>query len=114
MLTIEQQHLGKETLLLSLHGDLNVETVAELRLALLDAFSGTPSQILVNADDLSMIDFYGIQLLCSAHRTSVARKKQMVWQHGRPPQIDAAMRISGFTRHCGCSLCPDGVDCMWI
>lgn len=114
MLTIDTTQEGPDAIILALHGDLTIESVAELRDALLAASSEGQTQVRINGDGLTAIDFFGLQLLCSAHRTAVLTKKRLTWQGGRPPQISEAMRLTGFTRHCGCSLCPVDVDCMWI
>jgi hypothetical protein len=55
-----------------------------------------------------------LQLLCSAHRTAVTRNKALTWQNGRPDHLNDIMQVTGFSRHCGCSLCPPDQDCMWI
>lgn len=114
MLTIDTTMEGPDTLILALQGDLTIENVADLRESLLAAYSEHQRQVRINGDGLSAIDFFGLQLLCSAHRTAVLKKKLLTWEGGRPPQISEAMRLTGFTRHCGCSLCPADVDCMWI
>lgn len=114
MLTIDTTRHDTDTLILSLQGDLTIETVADLREALLSAYGEDQPQVRLNGGELTNIDFFGLQLLCSAHRTAVKRNKLFVWDGGRPQQISEAMRTTGFTRHCGCALCPQNVDCMWL
>lgn len=114
MLTINTTCHDQETLILNLQGDLTIETVAELREALLTAYGQDQAQVRLNGGALTSIDFFGLQLLCSAHRTAVNRNKLLLWDGGRPQQISEAMRTTGFSRHCGCALCPTDVDCMWI
>lgn len=114
MLTIDTTLEGSETILLSLRGELTIESVAELREALLAALSEDQTQVRINGNELASIDFFGLQLLCSAHRTAVIKNKCLTWDEGRPQQIGETMRMTGFTRHCGCALCPPDVDCMWI
>lgn len=114
MLTIETTQQGTDALILSLQGDLTIETVADVRESLLAAYAEDQPQVRLDGGALASIDFFGLQLLCSAHRTAVIRNKLLVWEGGRPQQISEAMHTTGFTRHCGCSLCPHDVDCMWI
>lgn len=114
MLTIEKIAGAEDTVILHLQGDLTIETVTDLREALLDAFGQPEHQVQLDASELATADFFGLQLLCSAHRTAIANKKLLTWFGQRPPQIDNSMQISGYTRHCGCTRCPAGVDCMWV
>lgn len=114
MLTIKKTAGAEDTIILHLQGDLTIETVADLRQALLEVFGQPDYQVQLDARELASIDFFGLQLLCSAHRTSIVNKKLLSWFDQRPTQIDNSMQISGYTRHCGCTLCPPGVDCMWV
>lgn len=113
MLTIEKTS-APDTVTLHLQGDLTIETVAELREALQEVFEAPEPSVQLNAENLATVDFFGIQLLCSAHRTAVVKQKLLTWYDHRPPQINDSMLVSGFIRHCGCTLCPPGVDCMWV
>lgn len=114
MLTIERTFEGADTVILYLKGDLTIETVNELREVLLEVYGENRTQIRLNGRELGAIDFYGLQLLCAAHRTAIRKKKLLTWEGGRPSQISDAMPIVGFTRHCGCSLCPPDIKCVWI
>ena len=114
MLTINTARHDSDTLILNLQGDLTIETVADLREALLAAYGEELAQVRLDGAALDSIDFFGLQLLCCAHRTAVMHNKRLVWEGSRPQQINEAMRTTGFTRHCGCTLCPRDVDCMWI
>ena len=98
---------------LTVSGELTIETVAELREALLLLLeSGTP--LLLDLDGVASIDFFGLQLLCSAHRTSVAKKTLLTWAGSNPALIAETARTIGFSRHCGCRLCPKDITCMWV
>jgi anti-anti-sigma regulatory factor len=114
MLNIAQEPAGEKTLIMHIEGELTIETVAELRESLLEAFAAPWKNIQIEADNLSGIDFFGLQLLCAAHRTAASKDKVFSWQSERPGFLDEAMLVAGFTRHCGCSLCPPGQKCMWI
>ena len=86
----------------------------ELREVLLEVYNENRTQIRLSGRELGAIDFYGLQLLCAAHRTAIKKKILLSWEGGRPSQISDAMPIAGFTRHCGCSLCPPDIKCVWI
>ncbi|MGE4560369.1 MAG: STAS domain-containing protein [Desulfobulbus sp.] len=114
MLNIVQEIAGDSAVILHLGGDLDIETAADLREALLEGFAGPQTEVRIDGNDLASIDFFGLQLLCSAHRTALAKNKTLTWMNGRPSQLSDAMRVTGFTRHCGCALCPPDIDCMWV
>lgn len=113
MLTIKHE-VGPETIFLHLSGELTIETATALKDALLEAFAAPPPRVQLDGSGLVAIDFFGLQLLCSAHRTAMSSNKLLLWHNGRPPQLLDSMRITGFTRHCGCTKCPPGIDCMWL
>ena len=99
--------------ILRFQGDMTIETVGEMRDALLTALQdGHPVRL--NCEGVTSIDFFGLQLLCSAHRTSVTKKTLLIWDGKRLPIIEEVVRSNGFSRHCGCSLCPQDIACMWI
>jgi hypothetical protein len=75
---------------------------------------GELERLQVDCTELSAIDFFSVQLLCSAHRTSVAWGKELSFAGAAPPEVEAGIRRSGFARHRGCSLCPPGVRCLWL
>ena len=114
MLLIEKTFEGADAVILHLKGDMTIETVAELREVLLEVYNENRTQIRLSGRELGAIDFYGLQLLCAAHRTAIKKKILLSWEGGRPSQISDAMPIAGFTRHCGCSLCPPDIKCVWI
>ena len=101
------------TVTLRFHGEMTIETAGEVREALLGALQDQQT-VRLNCEEVTGIDFFGLQLLCSAHRTSVARKTLLVWDGARVPIIEEVVRNNGFSRHCGCSLCPQDIACMWI
>lgn len=98
---------------LRLVGELTIETASEMREILLGEMQES-SIIRVNCNDVTNIDFFGLQMLCSAHRTSVAKKKLLTWDGQKVELIKEVGLSNGFSRHCGCSLCPQDIACMWI
>ncbi|MGD9947287.1 MAG: STAS domain-containing protein [Desulfobulbus sp.] len=114
MLTIEKKVDEQGTVILHLKGELTIETVIDLREALLEAFAEPQAKVQLDGHDLASIDFFGLQLLCSAHRTAIAQKKMLTWRKGRLSHLSDSVQLTGFSRHCGCTLCPPNVDCMWV
>lgn len=113
MMQITNVSDGSDIVVLCLEGDVTIETVGEVRDAILQAFSDA-AHIKINCDSVTNIDFFGLQILCSAHRTSVVKKKLLTWDGTRPAHLNEMMSKAGFTRHCGCNLCPVGIDCIWL
>ncbi len=113
MLNIHQEPTGKGAAVLKLEGEVNIESVDQLRQALL-AGLGELELLLINCDRVTSIDFFGIQMLCSAHRTSVVWKKQLTWQGDMGPAVKKSIQCTGFARQNGCDLCPDDGRCLWI
>lgn len=113
MLTVEMQTAGEQTAILKIQGAATVEAAQELQQALLDGLRSC-EELRLDCSAVSEIDFFAVQLICSAHRTSVVWNKSLVF-HGEPSAaVKTGIRASGFYRHTGCSLCPDGVRCMWL
>lgn len=107
-LTIEKNGDGES--LLRIEGEATVEHGEELRDALLDGLNS--NQVLrIDLAQTTAIDIFGIQLICSAHRSAVAWGKAMDFD-GDPPEVAAhAFDAAGFARPQGCSACPDSKSC---
>ena len=113
MLNIHKQSAGKGSMILKLEGEVTVEQVGELQQVLLEGLTDQ-EQLLLDCEQVTGMDFYAIQMLCAAHRTSVVWKKSLVWQGTMPAVINEAIKKAGFARNHGCDLCPQNVRCMWI
>ena len=114
MLNITKKATGQDTVILQVEGVLTIETVTDLQEAFQELFNGTCKEVQLEGKQLQNVDFFGLQLLCSAHRTAVSKNILLLWKNGRPEQLSEAMQVAGFTRHCGCTLCPPDQDCMWV
>lgn len=113
MLTIHKQPAGKGAAVLKLEGEITIDNAGQLREALLEGLC-EQDHLQLDCNQVSTIDLFGIQMICSAHRTSIAWNKHLIWHGTLPPVAEDAIRRTGFARHHGCDLCPDGVCCMWI
>ena len=112
MLTIHKETTGQGAAVLKLAGDVTVEDSEQLQQALL-AELRDQDRLMLNCESATSFDFFAIQMLCSAHRTSISWNKLLTWQGSLPAVVMSAMQTAGFARHHGCNLCPDGVCCMW-
>jgi anti-anti-sigma factor len=112
MLTIEKAKTDDGTAVLRLQGEVTIENADQLRDALLEGLK-QESRVRLDCEKISVIDFYGIQMICSAHHSSVAWDKTLSWQGPLPEVAREAIRRTGFARHHSCNLCPEGVSCLW-
>ena len=71
-----------------LSGALNIETAAELRLTLNDAFSESPLVVL-DIRQLEAVDMSILQTICSACKTSAASKRRFMLEGELPACVKA-------------------------
>ncbi|MBF0136277.1 MAG: STAS domain-containing protein [Magnetococcus sp. DMHC-1] len=95
MYTLTVEDSGTGTLTLS--GDLTIQHAQELKEALHDAIVQT-MHLNLNFKDVDRVDLAGIQLLCSAHRSILERKKTLALVSPVPDTFKEAIRTSGFDR----------------
>ena len=96
---------------LKLKGDFTIESVNEARSAIIEALEQSDC-VEVSLNDVTEMDPASLQLICSAHRTAIERKKSFKF-YGSPPEI--FIRISsdaGFSQHSGCTVATENV-CLW-
>lgn len=96
---------------LELEGELTVSRADELRLALLRSFSCS-DHIVLNLEKVTAVDLSCLQLLCSAHRTSLAVNKRITIASNRPEIFRRLIHAAGYSRHKGCVLDGDK-GCLW-
>lgn len=113
MLEITKESIGSDSIVLMMKGELTIADVGDLREAILQGFDDA-HRLAIDCNEVSAIDFFALQVICSAHRTSVVRKKLLTWRGTKPAKIDEVAEKAGFSRHCGCSLCPKDINCMWL
>jgi anti-anti-sigma regulatory factor len=107
---IEQD--GEQKVLLRLSGSLTVQYAGELRQALMEALAAAGTVSIEFGEDLE-IDIAGLQLLCSAHRTSLAGGRRLFLQKTAPATFRQGVEAAGLLRRQGCSL-DTHQDCLWI
>lgn len=113
MLNLEIQAIDEQAAVLKVAGEATVEHAQQLQEALLDGLRRY-RQLGLDCAAVREIDFFTIQMICSAHRTSVVWDKIFSF-HGEPAaKVREAIAAVGFARHAGCALCPEHVRCMWL
>jgi anti-anti-sigma regulatory factor len=97
---------------LTFSGKLTVEHVGAMRTALI--------QVLTDADNIEMdfsgvteVDFFCLQLLCSAHRTSLRLNKRVNVVGSQPAKFRKTLEAAGYSRVTGCGLDREH-SCFWI
>ena len=86
-----------EAVHVSLHGELDLSTVEEVRRHLLRAEASNASDIVVDLSALHFIDSTGIHLLHEAHRRSQADGDRLRLLRG-PAEVQRALEICGLDR----------------
>ncbi len=112
MLNIHKEITADGAAILKLEGDVTVEHSEQLQQMLLEGLL-EHNHLMIDCEKVTSFDFFAIQMLCSAHRSSVSWNKLFTWHGSQPEKVTAAIQKAGFARHSGCNLCPDGVCCMW-
>lgn len=97
---------------LTFSGELTVEYVGEMRTALIQA--------LINVDHVEMdfsgvteVDLFCLQLLCSAHRTSLRFNKRVNFVGSQSAKFRETQEAAGYSRVTGCGLDREH-SCFWI
>ena len=112
MLKIDQEICRDGSLLLTLSGEATVEAAEQLHQALLAGLNEQDT-VQIDCSATEAIDIYALQLLCSAHRTAVERKKSFSFLGPVSAPVAEAMQITGLSRELGCAHCPEDAACIW-
>jgi len=100
-----------EACVLRLKGSLTIERAHELKQTLLEALRSN-ERIVLELEGVTEIDLSCLQLLCSAHRTSLRLDRQLTLHGERSEALRMAVRDAGFPRILGCHENPDR-GCLW-
>ncbi len=101
-----------EKKILSINGELTIQNAADLKKILIESLEDT-SHLTLNIENVTEIDMSCLQLLCSAHKTTINTDKGLSI-HGSPSAIfQEALNVSGYQQFSGCEL--DKSDsCLWV
>jgi anti-anti-sigma regulatory factor len=95
----------------TLTGDLTIENAQKLHKKLTAILDHT-EQLTIVFENVTAADLSLVQLLCSAHRTSVRADKFLKLDRKRQEALCRAMQELGFLRDKGCALDTQG-SCLW-
>ncbi len=97
---------------LSLSGSVTIDHAGDLKVALLDALSGSDS-VMVDLSKADSIDLACMQLLCSAHHTAGTMGKSFSIASKRSDGVMRSVSAAGYLRHTGCKY-DAAKTCVWI
>jgi ABC-type transporter Mla MlaB component len=101
-----------ETGVLRLKGSWTIERAHELKQALVEALKGD-DPFVIDLKGLAEADLSCLQLLCSAHRTSLRLGKQLELNQEKSGAFKRVVRDAGFVRTLGCHQDPHK-SCLWV
>jgi ABC-type transporter Mla MlaB component len=96
---------------LALSGELTINHASEIRDAFL-ALMASDRGAEIDLSQATAIDISCLQLLCSLHRTAVAKGLAVCLERGLPEDLVEVMRTAGYIREKGCSFDTPGT-CLW-
>jgi anti-anti-sigma factor len=97
---------------LTINGELKIQDAAELQKVLIESLENT-EHLDLNIENISGIDLSCLQMLCSAHRTTLSSNKRFTLSTGCSEIIREAVNVSGYQQFEGCELGRDS-GCKWI
>jgi len=102
---------GGAATVVAIEGAMSIEHAGEIRDGLLQAF-GAGKRVELSLAEVTEVDLSGLQLLCSAHRTSLARHLGFRVTGEENGRFAAMARAAGLPRHVGCPGDQFGT-CVW-
>jgi anti-anti-sigma factor len=95
----------------TLKGEVTIQQAEQLRMALMEAFEAG-DRVRVDLQRVTEVDLSCLQILCSAHRTSLANNKLISIGSLRAEVFNEILVRAGMRRHIGC---PQDVHhtCLW-
>lgn len=109
-ITIEKD--GNKTILI-LSGELTIESASELKNAFVQILENT-DHVFLDLKNVTEIDLSGLQLLCSAHRTSLHLKKSLGLADGYPQALSRAVEESGYLSRYSICVQERQENCLWV
>lgn len=106
-----RQKRKEHALSLSVHGPMTVEDATELHQALRDAVSSSDI-VVINLEETSDIDLASLQLLCSAHKTALKKKKDLRFIN-LASEVRERIDKAGYIHNRGC-LDGGASECLWM
>lgn len=103
---------GGAPFVVSVNGPLTVQNMGALKDTLLQALDGA-EQLCLDLAGVTEVDLAGLQILCSAHRSSLQLGKHLCITTGDSDIINMSSMEAGFQRHVGCAQ-DKGESCFWV
>lgn len=97
---------------ITLEGELTLPYAEKLRGVLLDALAAV-DEVSIAFENVQDADLSCLQLLCSAHRSAVRIRKQVLSSGDQPRIFSDVVEAAGFVRSMGCKL-DCGNSCLWV
>lgn len=97
---------------LVLRDSLSIKRAADLKKALIEALDQT-DQLQIRVECGESMSLAALQLFCAAHRSAIAKGKQIRLGENLGELFQDTSERAGFTRHMGCSL-DKGKTCFWL
>jgi anti-anti-sigma regulatory factor len=101
-----------DAMVLSLAGELLVADAGELKMTLMRVLD-SGQRVAVDLAKITEVDLACLQLLCSAHRSSLARKQSLTLANPLPERFQRTLDDAGYSSHTGCAA-QRGESCLWI
>jgi anti-anti-sigma factor len=111
MADIKVEKKGKERAIV-INGGLTIEYAAELKNALQQSLKDG-ERVSLDLSNVTEMDLSGLQILCSAHKTSVNLKKTLEFMQNTCEVFKETVRKSGYKRYTGC-IKETEKSCLWI
>lgn len=95
----------------SINGPMTIDRIAEIRDGMLQAF-GLGNEVRLSMAAVTEVDLTGLQLLCSSHRTAIARGLAFSVQDTDAEALSSVIELAGMWRYNGCAQDTAG-SCVW-
>lgn len=102
----------KDTRTLRFSGDLVIQHAEELKSVLIESIA-EKNNILIDISLVAQADISCMQLLCSAHKTSIFQGKSLKFIGTSSEAFSQNVKRAGFSRTKGC-IHDNGSQCLWL
>lgn len=98
--------------ILTIDGAVTIENVDKLKHVLQELVDSADTVVL-DVKNVTEADLSCVQLLCSAHKTSIELKKSLALSGNCSEAFRKAVRDSGYAQHKGCKV-DTNESCLWL
>ncbi|MDX9714970.1 MAG: STAS domain-containing protein [Dissulfurispiraceae bacterium] len=98
--------------IMNLKGDVLIDDIDMLRTRMIEALESS-DRIVLNVENVTVMDFFSLQFLCSAHRTSAGLNKHFELTGKKSDALRDIVKQSGFKREIGC-IYDKFKKCFWV